>query len=55
MFDALGKTSKDNGMDKIWSEYQPKMQAQIDNWRKCVESGDKSAFAYVLKSLRLLL
>lgn len=54
-FNLLDRVSKAYGMEKVWPQYQPKMQARLDDWRECLESGEESAvYAYVYQTFRSL-
>lgn len=54
-YNLLDGISKANGMDKTWSQFQPKMRASLDDWRECVKSGDESTvYAYEYLTFRLL-
>lgn len=48
MVDVLGEASKAHAVDTLWSETQPELQLQIDNWKECDQDGNKYVvFAYV--------
>lgn len=39
--DVLGEVSKTNGLDEVWSSYQPAFQRHIDKLKNCPNAGSK--------------
>lgn len=47
----IGKVSKGNGLTALWSKTQPKLQAQLDEWKKFRgNTNDYTQVVYVQRS-----
>lgn len=45
VIDTLEDLSKSNGFDELWSQFEPKLDEQLESWEKCVEQDDPSLVA----------
>lgn len=45
VINTLEDLSKSNGFDELWSQFEPKLDEQLENWEKCIEQDDPSLVA----------